>query len=48
MLPGWHFYFERLDGHLTEAAVRQSKHSWRELQAIYVEQYKLSGARLDP
>lgn len=48
MLPGWHFYFERLGAHLTEAAARQSKHSWRELQAIYVERYKLIGARLEP
>jgi len=48
MLPGWHFFFERLGALVIEAAVRQSKHSWRELQAIYVDQYKLIGVTLDP
>ena len=48
MAPGWHFFFERLAALLVEAAARQSKHSWRELQAIYVAQYAMSGARLDP
>lgn len=48
MLPGWHFYFERLGEFLSQDATRKSQHSWRELQAIYVEQYQLSGATLDP
>ena len=48
MLPGWHFFFERLDSLLETAAVRQSKHSWRELQVIYVDHYKFSGLTLDP
>jgi uncharacterized protein YndB with AHSA1/START domain len=48
MLPGWHFFFERLGGLLAEGAVRQSRHGWRELQAIYVERHKLNDARLDP
>jgi len=48
MLPGWHLFFERLGGLLVEAAIRQSKHSWRELQAIYVEHYPFEGLTLDP
>ena len=48
MLPGWHHFFERLREMLVEGAARQSKHSWRELQAIYVDQYKLIGVTLDP
>ena len=48
MLPGWHFFFERLAALLAEGAARQSRHSWRELQEIYVERYELHGAHLDP
>lgn len=48
MLPGWHFFFERLGAQLNEDAVRRSIHSWRELQAIYVDHYKFSGLTLDP
>jgi uncharacterized protein YndB with AHSA1/START domain len=48
MLPGWHFFFERLEGQLNEEAVRRSNHSWRELQAIYVDHYEFIGVRLDP
>ena len=48
MLPGWHFFFERLEGQLNEEAVRRSIHGWRELQTIYVVHYKFDGVRLDP
>ena len=48
MLPGWHFFFERLGNLLSEAAVRRSEHSWRELQAVYVDHYKFDGLKLDP
>lgn len=47
MLPGWHVFFERLGGVLNEAA-GQAPPSWREMQAIYVEHYKLNDVTLDP
>ncbi|MGD0723321.1 MAG: SRPBCC family protein [Roseiarcus sp.] len=48
MLPGWHLFFERLAALLVDPTARQSKHGWRELQAIYLAQYQMNGARLDP
>ena len=48
MLPGWHMFFERLGALLNEEAVRHSTHTWRELQAIYVEHYPFDGLPLDP
>jgi hypothetical protein len=48
MLPDWHFFFARLGSLLEEAVPPQSKQSWREMQAIYVDHYKLSGVTLDP
>ena len=47
MLPGWHVYLARLGSLLDEAPPTQSKPSWREMQAIYVDRYKLHGVRLD-
>lgn len=48
MLPGWHVYFERLGSLLDGTTPPRSKQSWREMQAIYVDHYKLSGVMLDP
>ena len=48
MLPGWHAFFERLGSLLDGAAPPQAKPSWREMQAIYVDHYKLHGVTLDP
>jgi uncharacterized protein YndB with AHSA1/START domain len=47
MLPGWHVLFARLGSLLDGAAPPQSKQSWREMQAIYVDHYKLHGVMLD-
>lgn len=46
MLPGWHDFLGRLGRHLDPST--QSQPSWRELQAIYVDQYQLQGVVLDP
>jgi len=49
MLPGWHALFVLLGNAIDEAAPRQPKlsSSWREMQAIYVDHYKLRGVKLD-
>jgi uncharacterized protein YndB with AHSA1/START domain len=47
MLPGWHFLFARLGSLLDGAAKPQSKLSWRELQTIYIDHYKLKDVLLD-
>jgi uncharacterized protein YndB with AHSA1/START domain len=47
MLPGWHTFFARLGSLLDDAAPAQARPSWREMQAIYVDHYKLQGVRLD-
>lgn len=47
MLPGWHFYLARLGSLLEGESPAQSKHSWRELQSIYVEHYKLHDVKLE-
>lgn len=46
MLPGWHNFLARLGGVL-EGASPNGTPSWREMQAIYIDHYKLSGVRLD-
>jgi uncharacterized protein YndB with AHSA1/START domain len=47
MLPGWHAYFARLGSLLDGAVPPRAKPGWREMQAIYVDHYKLHGVRLD-
>jgi uncharacterized protein YndB with AHSA1/START domain len=47
MLPGWHVFLARLGSLLDGAAPPRSKQSWREMQAIYVDHYKLHGVTLD-
>ena len=47
MLPGWHLFLERLGNVLEGAAPTQFRPGWREMQAIYVDHYKLAGVRLD-
>jgi uncharacterized protein YndB with AHSA1/START domain len=47
MLPGWHNYFARLSSLLGGNAVPWSNTSWRELQATYVDHYKLNDVKLD-
>jgi len=46
MLPGWHDFLGRL-GSLLEGAPPEAGPSFRTMQAIYVEHYKLAGVRLD-
>jgi uncharacterized protein YndB with AHSA1/START domain len=48
MLPGWHTFLGRLGDLLDAASPPRSKPSWREMQAIYVDHYKLDGVMLDP
>ena len=47
MLPGWHFFLARLGSLVEGESPPQSKQSWRELQAIYVEHYHLHDVKLD-
>ena len=50
MLPGWHFLFASLGSVLSGASKSDGPHwpqRWRELQAIYMDHYKLEGVRLD-
>ena len=46
MLPGWHAFLARL-GSLLDGVAPQAKPGWRDMQAIYVEHYKLRGVTLD-
>ena len=48
MLPGWHFFLSQLGAALADAEQQTSGRSWLEMQAIYVEHYKLHGVALDP
>ena len=48
VLPGWHSLLERLEGSLAGQPLPNSMERWRELQAMYLERYKLEGAMLDP
>ena len=48
MLPGWHNFLSRLGNSLRDdEAPRDSDPTWREMQAIYIDHYKLTGVRLD-
>jgi uncharacterized protein YndB with AHSA1/START domain len=47
MLPGWHVFLARL-GRLVEGApTGQWEPNWRQMQAVYVDHYKLNGVTLD-
>ena len=49
VLPGWHAHLERLDSLLSRGSAQDfGMPRWRELQAIYLEHYKLEGVMLDP
>jgi uncharacterized protein YndB with AHSA1/START domain len=49
VLPGWHSLLERLTKTLeTGEATVDSPERWRELQAVYVDHYKLASVMLDP
>ncbi len=48
VLPGWHVHLERLDGVLAEQVLPLSMPRWRELQAVYIDHYKLEGVMIDP
>jgi uncharacterized protein YndB with AHSA1/START domain len=48
VLPGWHVHLERMDGLLAGIVQPMSMPRWRELQAVYLEHYKLDGVMLDP
>lgn len=48
MLPGWHVFLARLGSVLVEAEPPQWQPNWRDMQAIYVDHYKLRGVMLDP
>lgn len=47
MLPGWHDFLGRL-GNLLEDTPQQDAPSFRKMQAIYIDHYKLQGVRLEP
>lgn len=46
--PGWHGYFAALGALLGEQATGPETESFRELQSVYVEHYRLDGAALEP
>jgi hypothetical protein len=48
VLPGWHIHLERLASLLSGQAEPFSVPRWRELQAIYIDRYKLEGVMIDP
>ena len=48
MLPGWHFFLSQLGAALCDTEQQTPDRSWREMQEIYVEHYKLHGVALDP
>jgi uncharacterized protein YndB with AHSA1/START domain len=49
VLPGWHGFLEGLRGLLASGAPQPSSmERWRELQAIYLDHYKLEGVMTDP
>ena len=47
MLPGWHDFLARLGTLLDGSDPPRARPGWREMQAIYVDHYKLHGVRLD-
>jgi uncharacterized protein YndB with AHSA1/START domain len=48
VLPGWHIHLERLGSLLAGTAEPMSMPRWRELQAVYLDHYKLDSMMLDP
>ena len=48
MLPGWHTYLDRLAQVLADEAPPDLDTRWRQMQAVYVEHYRLQGLQLDP
>ena len=48
VLPGWHLLLERLGSLLADQPQPFSMPRWRELQAIYLDRYKLEGVMTDP
>ena len=48
MLPGWHIFSSWLGTVLDKSERPREAESWREMQAIYIEHYKLHGVALDP
>ena len=47
MLPGWHDFLRRL-GSLLEGVPDRDGPSFRKMQAIYIDHYRLHGVRLEP
>jgi uncharacterized protein YndB with AHSA1/START domain len=48
VLPGWHSLLECLRSLLAGKVLPDSMPCWRELQAIYLDRYKLDGVMMDP
>ncbi len=48
MLPGWHTYLDRLAQALAGEVPPDLDTRWRQMQAVYVEHYRLQGLQLDP
>lgn len=46
--PGWHSLFAALSAMLDEKAVGPEPGSFRKMQAVYVDRYRLEGVALDP
>jgi len=47
VLPGWHIHLERMTSLMSGRALPLDRKRWRELQAIYLDRYKLEGVLLD-
>jgi uncharacterized protein YndB with AHSA1/START domain len=47
MLPGWHVFLARLGSLVAGTPPPEWGTRWREMQAIYVDHYKLHGVKLD-
>ena len=47
ILPGWHMFFALLGSLLDGAATPHALRSWREMQRVYVDHYRLRGVLLD-
>lgn len=48
MLPGWHVFLARLGQKLDNESPRDFDAPWRQMQAVYIEHYRLAGLQLDP
>ena len=48
MLPGWHVFLVRLGQALDGTRPPDFETPWRQMQAVYVEHYRLEGLQLDP